>query len=87
MGLEGLVKLGFRKEIAAVKDPEERKKLYEQMVAQAYEHGKAINTASYFELDNVIDPAESRHVITRALLAAPPPAPRTHKKRPCIDTW
>ena len=87
MGLEGQVKLGFRKEIAALKDPEKRKKLYEQMVAQAYEHGKAINTASYFELDNVIDPAESRHVITRALLAAPPPAPRTHKKRPCIDTW
>jgi pyruvate/2-oxoglutarate dehydrogenase complex dihydrolipoamide acyltransferase (E2) component len=66
---------------------EERKELFEQMVAQAYEHGKALNTASHFELDNVIDPADSRHLITSALLAAPSPAPRTRKKRPCIDTW
>lgn len=87
MGLEGAVKLGYRKEIAAIEDPEERKELFEQMVAQAYEHGKALNTASHFELDNVIDPADSRHLVTSALLAAPPPAPRIHKKRPSIDTW
>lgn len=87
MGLEGAVKLGYRKEIAAIEDPEERKELFEQMVAQAYEHGKALNTASHFELDNVIDPADSRHLITSALLAAPSPAPRTRKKRPCVDTW
>jgi len=87
MGLEGAVKLGYRKEIAAIEDPEERKELFEQMVARAYEHGKALNTASHFELDNVIDPADSRHLITSSLLAAPSPAPRTRKKRPCIDTW
>jgi acetyl-CoA carboxylase carboxyltransferase component len=87
MGLEGAVKLGFRKEIAAVEDPEERKKLFEHMVAKAYEHGKAINTASHFEIDDVIDPAQSRHLIIRALNALPPPLPRTQKKRPCIDTW
>jgi acetyl-CoA carboxylase carboxyltransferase component len=87
MGLEGAVKLGFRKELAAIKDPEERKALFEQMVAKAYEHGKALNTASHFEIDNVIDPADSRHLITSTLSAAPPPTPRTRKKRPCVDTW
>ncbi|MFO7963212.1 MAG: carboxyl transferase domain-containing protein [Desulfobacterales bacterium] len=87
MGLEGAVKLGYRKELAALKDPEERKKLYEHMVEKAYEHGKAINAASHFEIDDVIDPADSRHVISRALNAVPPPPPRTVKKRSCIDTW
>ena len=52
-----------------------------------YEHGKAVNTASLYELDDVIDPADSRRWISRALASAPEPAPRTGKKRPCIDTW
>ena len=64
MGLEGFVKLGFRNELAAVEDPAERKELFEQMVARAYEHGKAVNTASHFEIDDVIDPADSRAWIT-----------------------
>src|SRR4030095_2484750 len=87
MGLEGAVKLGFRKELAAIEDPAQRKELCEHMVARAYEHGKALNTATHFEIDDVIDPAESRRWIVRALRAAPPPAPRTGKKRPCVDTW
>jgi len=87
MGLEGAVKLGYRKELAATDDPLERKKLFEKMVANAYENGKAINTASHFEIDNVIDPADSRHLIISALKAAPPPQPRTSKKRPMVDTW
>jgi acetyl-CoA carboxylase carboxyltransferase component len=87
MGLEGAVKLGFRKEIAAVEDPQERNALYEQMVERAYEHGKAVNTASYFEIDDVIDPMESRHWIARTLASVPAPPPRSGKKRPCIDTW
>ncbi len=87
MGLEGAVKLGFRKELAAIEDPEERKKLFEHMVARAYQHGQALNSASHFEIDDVIDPAESRHWVTSALRSAPPPEPRTHKKRPCVDTW
>jgi len=53
-------------------------------VARAYEHGKALNVATVFEIDDVIDPAESRARITSAL---PPPAPRTTRKRPCVDTW
>ncbi len=87
MGLEGAVKLGFRKELAAVEDPAERKKLFEYMVGRAYEHGKALNVGTHFEIDDVIDPAESRHWILTALRSVPPPAPRTHKKRPCVDTW
>ena len=87
MGLEGAVKLGFRRELEAVEDAAERDTLFEQMVARMYEHGKALNTATYFEIDDVIDPADSRRWVTAALDAAPPPAPRTGKKRPCVDTW
>ncbi|MEE8352877.1 MAG: carboxyl transferase domain-containing protein, partial [Dehalococcoidales bacterium] len=87
MGLEGAVKLGYRKELLAIEDPEERKAEYDKRVAASYEHGKAINTASYFEIDDVIDPAESRNVLTRALKSLPPVPPRTGKKRPNVDTW
>jgi acetyl-CoA carboxylase carboxyltransferase component len=57
------------------------------MVERMYQHGKAVNTASHFEIDDVIDPMDSRHWITRALRSVPPPTRRTRKKRPCIDTW
>ena len=87
MGLEGAVKLGFRKELEAVEDPEERTALYEQMVERLYEHGKAVNTASYFEIDDVIDPKESRTWILRALRSSPPAPVREGKKRPFVDTW
>jgi acetyl-CoA carboxylase carboxyltransferase component len=87
MGLEGAVRLGFRNELAAIDDPDEREQAFEEMVARSYEHGKALNAASYFEIDDVIDPAASRRWITVAFAAAPPPPPRLGKKRPCIDTW
>src|SRR5207302_6963389 len=81
MGLEGAVKLGFRRELDAVEDEGERQSLFEEMVARMYDHGKALNTATYFEIDDVIDPAESRRWITTALESAPPPPPRAGKKR------
>ena len=87
MGLEGAVKLGFRNELAAVEDADERRALYEEMVERMYQRGKAVNTASHFELDDVIDPEDSRRWINRALASVPPPEPRTGKKRPCVDTW
>ncbi|MCU1451236.1 MAG: carbamoyl-phosphate synthase large subunit [Acidimicrobiales bacterium] len=89
MGLEGAVKLGYRNELAAVDDPAERKALFDEMVARMYEHGKAINTASHFEIDDVIDPLDSRRWITSALQSVPyvPGVGRAAKKRPCIDTW
>ena len=87
MGLEGAVKLGFQKELAAIEDPSERRRTFDEMVARMYEIGKAVSMASYFEIDDVIDPAESRRWILRALESAPPPLPRTGKKRPCVDAW
>ena len=87
MGLEGAVKLGYRSEIAAITDPAERKAFYDKMVARMYEVGKAVNIASHFEFDDVIDPADSRKWIVGALSSVPRPAPRTGKKRSCIDTW
>ncbi len=87
MGLEGSVKLGFRKELEAIEDLAERKAAYDERVARAYERGKAINMASHFEIDDVIDPADTRHRISAALRSLPEPAPRTGKKRPFIDTW
>ena len=87
MGLEGAVKLGYRKELEAIEDPQERQELFEQMVARMYEHGKGTNMASHFEIDDVIDPANTRHWIVTGLDSSPPPEPRTGKKRPCVDTW
>jgi len=87
MGLEGAVKLGFRKELAAIENESERQQLFEKMVGRAYEHGKALNVATHFEIDDVVDPADSRRWIATALRAVPPPAPRHGKKRPCVDTW
>ncbi|OKO87619.1 carbamoyl-phosphate synthase large subunit [Bradyrhizobium sp. NAS80.1] len=87
MGLEGQVKLGRRKELAAIEDPDERLRTYETYVAQMYERGKALNTASLFELDNVIDPAETRNWVIAGLNSVPPPPPRTGKKRPFVDGW
>ncbi len=85
MGLEGAVRLGFRDELAAEADPEARQELFDQMVAAAYEHGKGINVAAQFEIDDVIDPADTRHWITTALLVAPVPDDRP--RRPHVDTW
>ncbi|MBI5949923.1 MAG: biotin/lipoyl-binding protein [Chloroflexi bacterium] len=87
MGLEGAVKLGYRNELAALEDPAERKALYDEMVERSYERGKAVNTASHFEIDDVIDPIESRRWISRTLRSVPAPTRTTAKKRPCIDTW
>jgi acetyl-CoA carboxylase carboxyltransferase component len=87
MGLEGAVQLGFRKELDAEADPVARQELYERLVASAYRNGKALNAATHFEIDDVIDPAETRARIVATLRAAPPVPTRTGKKRPCVDTW
>ena len=87
MGLEGAVKLGFRKELEAITDPEARQAEYEARVAAMYERGKAVNFATAFEIDEVIDPADTRHWIVSALASTPAPPPREGKKKPFIDTW
>ncbi len=87
MGLEGAVRLGYRKELEAVADPTERDALFQSMVERMYEHGKAVNAASHFEIDDVIDPADTRRWIATLVRSVPPAPPRTTKKRPNIDTW
>ena len=87
MGLEGAVKLGYRNELAAITDPTERKKKFDEMVEQMYERGKAISAATLFEFDEVIDPAETRGWIMAGLRAVPAPPKRTGKKLPWIDAW
>ncbi|HEV7213179.1 MAG TPA: carboxyl transferase domain-containing protein, partial [Blastococcus sp.] len=67
MGLEGGVRLGYRKELEAIDDPDARNARYEELIAEAYERGKGLSAAAAFELDDVIDPAGTRAVITRAL--------------------
>ena len=86
MGLEGSVKLGYRKELEAVADPVEREALFQSMVAKAYQNGKALNVAMGFDFDDVIDPADTRRRIV-AGLESTPAKPRDGKKRPYIDTW
>ena len=66
MGLEGAVKLGYKKELEAIEDEKERQRLYDQLVAQEYEKGKAINAAETLEFDEVIDPVETRNRIATA---------------------
>ena len=87
MNLEGAVKLGFRKELEAIVDPAERMVKFDEMVAAAYERGKALSTATMFEIDDVIDPADTRSWVMAGLRSLPPLPPRTGKKRPWVDTW
>jgi len=87
MGLEGAVRLGFRKELSAIADAAERQRLFDELLAKSYAQGKALNVASMVEIDAVIDPRDTREWIVRGLRAAPPPKPREGKKRPSIDTW
>ncbi len=84
MGLEGAVRLGYRKELEAVADDGEREVLFQEMVDRMYAHGKAVNVASHFEIDDVIDPADTRRWLT-TLLDATPDSRRGH--RPQVDTW
>jgi acetyl-CoA carboxylase carboxyltransferase component len=88
MGLEGAVRLGMRRELDAIEDPQERERVYEQMVAAAYERGQGVNMAAYGEIDDVIDPADSRRWI--ATLFDEHTGQwwrRAEKKRPNVDAW
>jgi acetyl/propionyl-CoA carboxylase alpha subunit len=84
MGLEGAVRLGFRKELAAVAEGAERDALFRQLVAQQYANGEAIHMAQTLEIDAVIDPADTRTWLVRGLESA------TRARQPVtpyVDTW
>ncbi|HVV74898.1 MAG TPA: carboxyl transferase domain-containing protein [Mycobacteriales bacterium] len=85
MGLEGAVRLAMRKELAAIGDDTERQQAYEALVAAAYERGGALSAATYGEIDDVIDPADTRSRVS-ALLGAWQPPPRTGRRR-VVDNW
>jgi acetyl-CoA carboxylase carboxyltransferase component len=88
MGLEGAVRLGMRRELDAVEDPEERERLFDQLVAAAYERGEGLNMAAYGEIDDVIDPADSRRWIAMLFdRHSPTWWQRAGKKRPHLDAW
>ncbi len=85
MGLEGAVRLGYRKELEAAPTPEAREALFRKMVEQSYARGKAINMAAFLEIDDVIDPADTRRWIMRGLASAQQPKPDTRRR--FVDTW
>src|SRR5205823_12380689 len=85
MGLEGAVRLGMRRELEAIEDPDERERAFEAAVAAAYERGQGISMAEYFEIDDVIDPADTRRWI-KLMFDDDAPA-RDAKRRPHVDTW
>jgi acetyl-CoA carboxylase carboxyltransferase component len=88
MGLEGAVRLGMRRELEAIEDPAERERTYESMVATAYERGRGISMASYFEIDDVIDPVDTRRWVSTLFDDATPRWWETPgKRRPNVDTW
>jgi acetyl-CoA carboxylase carboxyltransferase component len=87
MGLEGSVKLGRRAELAAITDLAERKARYNKLVDDAYAWSRALNAATVSEVDDVIDPADTRTWLAMGLDSTPQPLPRSGKKHGWVDTW
>jgi acetyl/propionyl-CoA carboxylase alpha subunit/acetyl-CoA carboxylase carboxyltransferase component len=87
MGLEGSVHLAYRNEMAAIEDPIERRRFFDEHVASAYEAGRAERLANAFSIDDAIDPSDTRYWLANLLASLRPPPARTGKKRPFIDAW
>ena len=87
MNIEGNVKLGYRNDLAAIEDPAERLRVYQEKVDEQYEQARAVNAAVGGGLDDVIDPAETRRWIVNSMKRLPPVPPREGKKYPYVDTW
>ena len=86
MGLEGAVKLGYRKELEAEENFEKRDQLFRKLVNDLYEKGKGINAASLLEFDTVLDPAETRKWISMLIKNAKITS-KLNKKTNYIDAW
>jgi acetyl-CoA carboxylase carboxyltransferase component len=85
MGLEGAVRLGFKKELEAETDARKRQVLFDHLVEEMYAKGSAIETAAFVEIDAVIDPRETRQRVSHALDGARERTPRA--ERPFADVW
>jgi len=84
MGLEGAVRLGYRKELEAVPEGPKREALFDQLLAQQYDNGSAINMAATLEIDAVIDPAATRAWLVSGLEAG---RVKHSDGSLAIDTW
>lgn len=87
MGLEGAVKLAYRKELAAIEDPTARKAWFDQMVAKSYEENKALSGATFLEVDDVIDPRETRRWLVRGLKVTTQPSRFSERRATRADLW
>ncbi|MBR0857724.1 carboxyl transferase domain-containing protein [Bradyrhizobium liaoningense] len=87
MGLEGAVKLAYRKELAAIEDAAARKAWFDEMVAKSYEENKALSGATFLEVDDVIDPRETRRWIVRGLKATTQPSRFSERRATRADLW
>jgi acetyl-CoA carboxylase carboxyltransferase component len=83
MGLEGAVRLAMRKDLEAIEDEGEREQRVRELTGQMYDNAAALNAAQIFEIDDVIDPADTRATIARTLAAAGTPTPSGRT----IDSW
>ena len=84
MGLEGSVRLGYRRELEAEEDPVAKQALFDKLLGSLYARGKAINVAATLEIDAVIDPADTRHWIVQGLKSC---KPRHAPRRRFVDAW
>ena len=87
MGFEGAVRLAYRKELAAITDPDEQNREFERLVNEMYMRGRSLNAATVYEIDEVIDPADTRRWITSLMYAYGSPSRKVEKKRPMVPTW
>ena len=87
MGLEGQVKLGQRARLEAIEDLAERQAAYERMVEAAYNRGKGLNAGQVFEVDDVIDPVDTRRWIVARMKANAPPSSKVQIRVPFVDAW
>jgi acetyl-CoA carboxylase carboxyltransferase component len=87
MGLEGAVRLGFRRELQAIADEAERDRKVRELTELAEQNAKALNAATLFELDDVIDPAETRRILSSTLAAAASAETPPGRGHHFVDTW
>ncbi|MEO6044980.1 MAG: carboxyl transferase domain-containing protein, partial [Tepidiformaceae bacterium] len=87
MNVEAGVLLTHRDRLATIEDVDARAAEYERLVAEAYVRGSALNSASVFGVDDVIDPAETRRWIAEGLKSVPNSEPLRRGRRTFLDTW
>jgi acetyl-CoA carboxylase carboxyltransferase component len=87
MNIEDAVKLGYRRDLMAIEDPEQRLAEFQRRTAIAYDNARAVNAVMGGGIDDVIDPADTRSWIANSLKRLPPVMPRTAKKYPYVDPW